>query len=82
MSTTIDRAGRLVIPKAIRDRLGLRGGERLEVRQEGEEIRIVKPRRKISLVDGEHGLRVPAPDAELPGLGPDEVREELERTRR
>jgi AbrB family looped-hinge helix DNA binding protein len=82
MHATIDGAGRLVIPKPIRERLGLRGGERLEVRQEGEEIRIVKPRRKISLVEGEHGLRVPDPEADLPGLGPDEVREELERARR
>mgnify|MGYP002039726623 CR=1 FL=1 len=71
-----------MIPKPIRDRLGLRGGERLEVRQEGEEIRIVRPTRRISLVEGEHGLRVPDVDASLPGLGPDEVREELERARR
>jgi len=31
MRVTIDAAGRLVIPKALRDRLALRGGETLEI---------------------------------------------------
>jgi len=40
MRTTIDRAGRVVIPKPIRDRLGLRGGEELELREEDGRIEI------------------------------------------
>ena len=32
MKTTIDRAGRVVIPKALRDRAGLRPGTELEIR--------------------------------------------------
>jgi AbrB family looped-hinge helix DNA binding protein len=38
---TIDKAGRLVIPKAIRDRLGLRPGEvEVEVLSDGAGLRV------------------------------------------
>lgn len=39
MRTTIDKAGRLVIPKPLRDRLGLRPGE-VEVVPDGTGLRI------------------------------------------
>jgi AbrB family looped-hinge helix DNA binding protein len=39
MRTTIDRAGRVVIPKALRDRLGLTPGE-VEVTSDGAALRI------------------------------------------
>jgi AbrB family looped-hinge helix DNA binding protein len=39
MRTTIDRAGRLVIPKALRDRLGLLPGE-VEVTADGASLRV------------------------------------------
>ncbi len=39
MRTTIDKAGRLVIPKQLRDRLGLRPGE-VEVTADGAALRI------------------------------------------
>ncbi|MGI8492546.1 MAG: AbrB/MazE/SpoVT family DNA-binding domain-containing protein [Acidimicrobiales bacterium] len=39
MRTTIDKAGRLVIPKALRDRIGLRPGE-VEVLADGAALRI------------------------------------------
>lgn len=82
MITTIDKAGRLVIPKSIRDRLGLRGGEQVEVEERDGEIRVTRPRRGVKLVPTERGLLTAESSGELPGLGPDEVRELLERTRR
>jgi AbrB family looped-hinge helix DNA binding protein len=39
MRTTIDKAGRVVIPKAMRDRLGMRPGE-VELTIDGAAIRI------------------------------------------
>ena len=42
MKATIDKAGRLVIPKALRDSLGLRPGV-VEVRAEGTGIRVDVP---------------------------------------
>jgi AbrB family looped-hinge helix DNA binding protein len=39
MRTTIDKAGRLVIPKPLRDRLGLRPGE-VEVTADGNALRV------------------------------------------
>lgn len=81
MLTTIDRAGRLVIPKSIRDRLGLRGGEEVEVDERAGRIEITRPKRSVELVRDGHGLLVPGPSSELPGLGAEQVREELERAR-
>jgi AbrB family looped-hinge helix DNA binding protein len=40
MRTTIDRAGRLVIPRALRDRIGLAGGGEVEVELDGAALRI------------------------------------------
>ena len=82
MLTTIDKAGRLVIPKRIRDRMGLRGGEEVEVEERDGEIRVTRPRRSANLVRTEQGLLTAGPGADLPGIGPEEVRELLERARR
>jgi AbrB family looped-hinge helix DNA binding protein len=40
MRTTIDRAGRLVIPRALRERVGMTGGGEVEVSVEGAAIRV------------------------------------------
>ena len=40
MRATIDRAGRVVIPRALRDRIGLAGGGEVEIALDGAAIRI------------------------------------------
>ena len=40
MRTTIDKAGRLVIPRPLRDRIGLGGGGAVEIELDGAGIRI------------------------------------------
>ncbi len=40
MRTTIDKAGRLVIPRSLRNRIGLGGGGEVELELDGAGIRI------------------------------------------
>jgi len=40
MRTTIDKAGRLVIPRALRDRIGLGHGGEVELELDGAAVRI------------------------------------------
>lgn len=40
MRTTIDKAGRLVIPRSLRDRIGLVGGGEVELALDGAAVRI------------------------------------------
>ncbi len=42
MDTTIDAAGRVVIPKALRERTGLRGGTKLRIEYEDGRI-VIEP---------------------------------------
>ena len=81
MQSSIDTAGRLVIPKAIRDRLGLTGGQLVEIRERDGTIEIQPAPTPMTLVDTD-GSPVAVPDAELPRLTDDMVRATLERTRR
>jgi AbrB family looped-hinge helix DNA binding protein len=82
MRTTIDRAGRLVVPKRIRDRLGLRGGEQLEIEEEHGAIRIARAKRRVELLETEEGILTAKFDPPLPAATPEDVREVLERVRR
>jgi AbrB family looped-hinge helix DNA binding protein len=57
MRTTIDRAGRVVIPKALRDELGLRPGE-VEVTSDGAALRI-EPVTSDDVVEEQGRLVIP-----------------------
>jgi AbrB family looped-hinge helix DNA binding protein len=48
-ATTIDKAGRVVIPKALRDELGLAPGDALSVRSDGENVMLRRVRAASSL---------------------------------
>ena len=52
MMVSIDRAGRVVIPKEIRDRLSLGADAELEIEMDGDAIRLVpvRPRGRRSFI--------------------------------
>ncbi|MEX1295122.1 MAG: AbrB/MazE/SpoVT family DNA-binding domain-containing protein [Candidatus Limnocylindrales bacterium] len=81
MRTTIDKAGRIVVPKPMRDELGLRGGDALEITVRDRVIEIDVPLSPIHLEERE-GVLVAVPEERLPTLTNEEVRATLERTRR
>lgn len=57
MRTTIDKAGRVVVPKSLRDRLGLRSGE-VEITADGASLRI-EPIFDDSLIEMDGRLVIP-----------------------
>lgn len=81
MRTTIDRAGRVVIPKAVRDAIGLRAGQELEIEAREGRIEIEVAPSAMRLERRGRGL-VAVPEKELPELSAEEVRAALERVRR
>ena len=50
MKATIDKAGRLVLPKAVRDSLNLQGGSELEVRVVDDHIELTPASIDVQLV--------------------------------
>jgi AbrB family looped-hinge helix DNA binding protein len=81
MRTAIDAAGRVVVPKALRDALGLRAGQPLEITERDGRLEIVPAPTPMNLVDEGNGV-VAVAEAEMPVLTADLVRDTLERTRR
>lgn len=81
MRTTIDAAGRLIVPKPLRDALGLRGGETLEISLADGRLEIDVPPLPVRLEDRGRGL-VAVTDADVPALSAAQVRATLEQTRR
>jgi AbrB family looped-hinge helix DNA binding protein len=59
MSTTVtlDEAGRVVIPQALRDELRLSAGDALALEMEGERT-ILRPIHAVGSIHQEHGIRV------------------------
>jgi len=81
MQTTIDAAGRIVVPKALRERLGLRGGTRVEVTARDGLLEIAPLPVTMTLVEGGEGIAA-VPSEDLPPLSDEVVRDTLEQTRR
>lgn len=81
MKSAIDKSGRVVIPKILRDKLGLSGGEELEVTEENGAIQIRPAATDVELVETAEGL-VAVSAQSVPVLTADEVRATLDRIRR
>jgi AbrB family looped-hinge helix DNA binding protein len=81
MKVTIDAAGRIVVPKPLRQALGLKPGQPLEIRAGEGRLEIEIAATPVKLQKRGKGV-VAVPDAELPPLTAEEVRETLERVRR
>ena len=81
MRTTIDIAGRVVIPKRIRDDLGLDAGRDLEINVVDGKVEI-EPAPVAMRLEMRGKVLVAQPAEPLPVLTADEVRATLERTRR
>ena len=81
MKTSIDRAGRIVVPKSLRLALGLQPGQVLDIRAGDGRLEIEVAPTPMQLVKRGKGM-VAVPRVEVPALTADMVRETLERVRR
>ncbi len=72
MITTIDRAGRLVLPKAARERAGLVAGMPLEVRVVDGRVEIEPATTRVS-VEKKGGFWIARPAEEVPVLRQEDV---------
>jgi AbrB family looped-hinge helix DNA binding protein len=81
MKTTIDGTGRIVVPKALRDALGLKTGQPLDIHATDRGLEIEMAATEMELAKRGKGV-VAVPTAPLPKLTSEEVRQTLERIRR
>ncbi|KAA0236211.1 MAG: Antitoxin VapB40 [Acidimicrobiales bacterium] len=81
MRTTIDGAGRIVIPKPLRDQLDLHAGRELEVVVRDGRLEVEVPPTEMRL-DKRGGGVVAVPGESLPPLSVEQVRATLEQVRR
>ncbi len=82
MQTTIDQAGRVVLPKRIRDRLGLRPGDRIDIdeNQGVVEIRLHPVVAQLVPAEDGRGLVLEVPDGHS-SLSDEDVRRLVEEGR-
>lgn len=81
MRATIDGGGRVVVPKAVRERLGLLPGTQVELTERDGSLEVAPVPTPMRIV-GEPGREVLAADDDLPPLTAEAVRDVVERTRR
>jgi len=80
MDVTIDRAGRIVVPKHVRDALGLQPGDALDLEAAGEQITLRPVRQRMPLRQ-EHGIWVYRSGKPLPAGVVEETLRTLRRER-
>ncbi|HTA35757.1 MAG TPA: hypothetical protein VK761_03490 [Solirubrobacteraceae bacterium] len=81
MRVAIDGVGRIVIPKPMRDILGIDGPTELELTERDGALELTVPYIKAHLEERD-GFTVIVPDEPVPTLTTEMVREEIERSRR
>lgn len=81
MFATIDGGGRVVVPKEVRERLGLRPGSRIVLTEVEGRLEISPATTPVRLADHE-GAVVAVADTDLPVLSTEQVRDAVEATRR
>jgi AbrB family looped-hinge helix DNA binding protein len=84
-TVTLDKAGRVVIPKTLRDELRLEPGDSLELESEGERVTL-RPVRSASPLRKERGVWVFCSGKKLPAAVTDktlrDIREQRDRENR
>ena len=81
MRTTIDGAGRIVVPKSLRDAMRFEAGQQIDIVYTDGRLEIEVAPTAARVVADDAGVRL-VPDEPLPPLTDDEVRDALEQTRR
>jgi len=81
MKVTMDTAGRLVVPRSLRQALGLKPGHPLDINAADGRLEIEIAPAPIKLKKRGKGV-VAVPETDLPMLTADQVRDTLERVRR
>ena len=81
MKVTLDATGRITVPKALRETLGLKPGQPLQIRAGDGRLEIEIAPIPMRLKKRGKGM-VAVSDAELPALTAEQVRDTLERARR
>ena len=81
MKSTLDATGRIVVPKSLRQALGLKPGQPLEIRAGDGRLEIEIVQTPMRLKKRGKGV-VAIPDTKLPTLTAEQVRDTLERIRR
>jgi AbrB family looped-hinge helix DNA binding protein len=79
MRTSIDQAGRIVVPKAIREGLGWRAGDPLDISARNGVLEVAAEPVEIGIADTKHGAVAVASD--MPPLTDEMVRATLEAIR-
>ena len=77
---TLDRAGRIVLPKGVRDELHLSPGDTLDFSIQGDEVRL-RPRRNSSPLQKERGIWVLRTGEPLSARETDEVLRDIREQR-
>jgi AbrB family looped-hinge helix DNA binding protein len=81
MVTTIDKAGRIVVPKRLREELKFKPGQKLELSAVDGRLEVEHPTTSVRL-EQKGGRLVAVADRPMPVLTQEMVRETLEQIRR